>query len=70
MNWNLEGLKVEAVYLGEVPVVGRVEESRVAYGGTIKHTVRLDTPVKMRWRDEPADRLIVDHETVSRVFSN
>ena len=28
--WNLEGLRVEGLYMGEFPVEGRVELSRVA----------------------------------------
>lgn len=68
--WNLEGLCIEAKYLDEFLVSGRVESSRVAYGGKVKHTVVLNEPLVMRWRSEPAERLIVDHETVSRVFSN
>jgi hypothetical protein len=32
--WNLEGLTVKGRYMGEFPVVGRVELSRVQYGGT------------------------------------
>ena len=31
--WNLEGLRVEGLYMGEFPVEGRVELSRVRYGG-------------------------------------
>lgn len=68
--WNLEGLCIEAKYLDEFLVSGKVESSRVAYGGKVKHTVVLNEPLVMRWRSEPAERLIVDHETVSRVFSN
>lgn len=68
--WNLEGLSIEAKYLDEFLVSGKVESSRVAYGGKVKHTVVLNEPLAMRWRSEPAERLIVDHETVSRVFSN
>lgn len=69
MNWNLEGLMVRATYLGDVPVVGRVESSRVKYGGGVQHTVVLDEPITMRWRTEPADRLLIDHETVEQVWS-
>lgn len=68
--WNLEGLCVEAKYLDEFLVSGKVESSRVAYGGKVKHTVVLNEPLAMRWRSEPAERLIVDHEMVMRVYSN
>lgn len=68
--WNLEGLCIEAKYLDEFLVSGKVESSRVAYGGKVKHTVVLNEPLAMRWRSEPAERLIVDHEMVMRVYSN
>lgn len=68
--WNLEGLCVEAKYLDEFLVSGKVESSRIAYGGKVKHTVVLNEPLAMRWRSEPAERLIVDHEMVMRVYSN
>lgn len=68
--WNLEGLCIEAKYLDEFLVSGKVESSRIAYGGKVKHTVVLNEPLAMRWRSEPAERLIVDHEMVMRVYSN
>lgn len=68
MNWNLEGLTVEGMYLGDYPVKGRVELSRVAYGGSIKHTVYLREGINLfgRYRD----RVILDHEWVTKVMSN
>ena len=65
-NWNLEGLRVEAVYLEEIPVTGRVELSRVAYGGRVNHTILLDLPVKVY--GALRDRVIVEHATVERVM--
>ena len=44
MSWILEGQRVRAEYHGMFPVVGTVTESRVTYGGAVKHTVTLDTP--------------------------
>ena len=70
MQWNLEGLKVEGNYMGDFPVSGKVELSRVRYGGEVQHTVVLDKPLEMRWRDEPADRVLLDHKFVTRVWSN
>lgn len=46
-TWNLEGMKVEGLYLGEIPVAGKVHLSRVQYGGGISHHVQLDTPVSI-----------------------
>jgi hypothetical protein len=69
MNWNLEGLRIEGEYLGDTKVIGRVESSRVKYGGGVQHTVILDQPIKFRWRNELASRLLIDHEHVTRVMS-
>lgn len=67
MNWSLEGMHVEATYLTDFPVSGTVVESRVRYGGTVSHTIVLDKPLQMRWRSEPATRLIIEHESITRV---
>ena len=67
-SWNLEGLYVRGTYLAEFPVYGRVENSRVAYGGSVKHTVVLETPINVY--GALRDRVIIDHETVQRVQSN
>ena len=67
-DWNLEGALIEAMYLNEQYIVGRVESSRVAYGGAVKHTVVLDKPVTFSWSSEPRTRLIVDDEMITSVF--
>jgi hypothetical protein len=67
--WNLEGLRIEGEYLGDTKVIGRVESSRVKYGGGVQHTVVLDQPIMFRWRNELASRLLIDHEHVTRVMS-
>ena len=43
-DWILEGQRVRGMYLEEFPVEGMVVESRVTYGGAVKHTVVLDRP--------------------------
>jgi hypothetical protein len=68
MSWNLEGLKIEATYLETFPIVGVVELSRVAYGGSVKHTVVLDHPIKVYGAER--NRVIIDHAQVERVKSN
>jgi len=45
MTWYLEGKHVKGLYLGDIPVSGTITESRVAYGGSVKHTVLLDEPI-------------------------
>ena len=49
MSWVLEGKRVSGRYLGDnsMKVSGVVRESRVAMGGTIKHYVELDQPLKV-----------------------
>jgi hypothetical protein len=61
MSWVLDGQKVKAKYLGET-VTGVVVDSRVKYGGKVQYTVELDSPVQFRWRSEPTDRVLVDHD--------
>ena len=70
MNWNLEGLKIEAEYL-DVPVCGVITHSRVAYGGGVKHHLVLDADYSNcngRVTRPAGDVVIVDHRTVSRVM--
>lgn len=68
MNWNLEGLHVTGMYMGDFPVAGRVELSRVKYGGGVQHTVVLDQPVQVYANDR--DRVLLDHEHVVRIQQN
>lgn len=67
MNWNLEGLSVTGMYMGEFPVSGRVELSRVKYGGGIQHTVVLDEPIQVY--SAMRERVLLDHANVVRVNS-
>ena len=64
--WNLEGMTVTGNYY-DIPVSGKVEMSRVAYGGGVKHTVVLDKPIQMRWRTEPTTRVILNHAEILTV---
>jgi hypothetical protein len=46
MNWNeLEGKRVNGLYLGLFPFRGTVVESRVKYGGKVQHTIELAEPI-------------------------
>lgn len=67
MSWNLEGLTVTGVYLGDFTVTGRVELSRVKYGGRVCHTLVLESPITVYGAIR--DRVILDHECVSSVRS-
>ena len=66
-NWNLEGLRVTGFYMGSFPISGRVELSRVKYGGGVQHTVVLDQSVQIY--GQVRDRLLLDHENISSVRS-
>ena len=67
MSWNLEGLHVTGMYMGEYQVSGLVELSRVKYGGGVQHTVVLDKPLSLRWAVR--DRVLLDQQDVIRVMS-
>ncbi len=70
MNWNKEGQQVAGMYLGAYAVSGVVTESRVRYGGTVQHTVKLDRPMEVFGRS--AEVLLLDDtdlfHTGARVF--
>lgn len=47
MSWNLEGKRINGLYMGLFPYSGLVTESRVKYGGKVQHTVQVDEPFKV-----------------------
>lgn len=59
MGWIKDGEHVVARYMGQT-VSGTVESSRVKYGGEVQYTVNLDSPVQLRWRSEPTDRVLIN----------
>ena len=65
MMWNYEGMEVTGVYMDTFHVVGRVELSRVAYGGRVKHTVVLEDSIDVF--GAVRDRVILDHEMITSV---
>jgi len=65
MQWNLEGMQVSGMYMGSIPVQGRVELSRVQYGGEVAHHIQLDKPVKVYGAER--DRVILEHKFVNKV---
>ncbi len=68
MNWNLEGLKIKANYLGTYPVSGRVHLSRVKFGGLVSHHITLDAPLNVFGAIR--ESVIIDHAEVLSVSSN
>jgi hypothetical protein len=68
MGWNLEGMVIWARYMGEFDVCGRVESSRVKYGGEVQHTIVLADPVEIY--GQMRDRLLIEHKYVTRVSNS
>lgn len=66
--WNLEGMVVSGNYMDEYPVRGRVELSRVKFGGGVCHIIELIDPIKLFGTIR--DRIILDHEQIERVSDN
>lgn len=60
------GDRVEGLYMGEVSVTGTVEDWRVRYQDVIYY-VLLDTPVKMRYRSVPTERVILERSEIMQV---
>lgn len=58
MQWNLEGKRINGIYLGLWPYTGTVVESRVKYGGAVQHTVKVDEPFKVY--GELRERILVE----------
>jgi hypothetical protein len=65
MSWDRTGQKVEATYLKEYTISGTVVLSRVKYGGTVQHTVELDTPLALF--GTVRDRILVDEPELRNV---
>jgi hypothetical protein len=63
--WDYTGMKVFGEYMNEFLVTGRVESSRVAYGGDVKHTVVLDDPIIIY--GSVRDRVILEHKQIVQV---
>jgi hypothetical protein len=68
MSWNLEGMQVTGHYMGEFPVSGRVEYSRVKYGGEVTHGVVLDEPIMVY--GALRERVTLEHKYVEQVSDN
>ena len=68
MGWDLTGMIVWARYLDEFDICGRVESSRVKYGGEVQHTVVLTDPITVY--GALRSRLLIDNKNVTRVADN
>ena len=68
MQWNLEGQRVNGLYMGLFPISGTVDLSRVQYGGEVSHHIQLDEPIKVY--GAVRDRIILEHKFVNRILGS
>ena len=68
MQWNLEGQRVNGLYMGLFPISGTVDLSRVQYGGEVSHHIQLDEPIKVY--GALRDRIILEHKHVNRILGS
>jgi hypothetical protein len=71
MNWNLEGLCVKGLYMGEYRVSGKVTLSRIACGQVL-HFISLDKPLNILGgavQRDSGERVIVEHKYITQVSS-
>ena len=54
-GWQREGQVVKALYLGTEECTGEIVNSRVAYGGKVKHSLKLHSKVNLPWRRVDTD---------------
>ena len=64
-QWLLEGLTVTGNYLDSIPVEGTVTLSRVKYGGTVSHHVKLFKPIDVY--GALRDVVILDHGQILKI---
>ena len=66
-QWDLEGLVVEGLYMGDIPVKGKVELSRIKYGGAVSHHVQLAETIEIYGAER--DRVILEHKEILIIHS-
>ena len=59
-SWQREGQVVKALYLGTEECTGEIVDSRVAYGGKVKHSLKLSSKVNLPWRRVDSDNKCYD----------
>ena len=45
--WNMSGVTVKGLYIGEYEVEGLVLASRITYGGTVQHEIKLNKTTRV-----------------------
>ena len=66
MPWNLEGQRINGLYMGLFPYSGLVLDSRVKFGGDVQHTVLIDEPIKVY--GEVRDMILVSKGEINRIL--
>lgn len=66
MGWNKDDSTIKALYLSEYPVIGKVIESRVTYGGRVSYFVKLDEPLYLFGTHR--DHVIIDENQLVADF--
>ena len=64
-----DNTSVTGNYMGK-SVSGVVMESRVKYGGDLQYTVKLNSPINFRWREEPVFTVLLNSNEISAVMVN
>lgn len=75
-GWQREGQVVKALYLGTEECIGEVVDSRVAYGGKVKHSLKLHSKVNLPWRRvdtdfkfyKPGEHVGIDEENIVEIY--
>lgn len=67
MNLDLEGKRINGLYLGFLPYSGLVVDSRVKYGGEVQYTVKVDEPLKVY--GEVRDVILIGKGEVNRILA-
>lgn len=68
MDWNLEGNRVNGLYMGLFPYSGLVLNSRVKFGGEVQHTILVDEPFKVY--GEVREMILVGKGEINRILEN
>lgn len=64
--WDLTGKQVIVNYVDTFKVSGVVRESRITYGGVVRHYINLDVPVKVFGSER--DSVVVDANQVLEIL--
>lgn len=66
MYWELEGKRVNGLYLGLFPYSGTVTASRVKYGGEVQHMVDLDEVIEVY--HDTRTHILVGNNEINRIL--